>query len=950
VYRQLADEDRTRARVSGQRGIPGEAFTRSALAVFDYAIHRLDSERWEAYYGLALAHWSLAEWSVGDRRRRLNRVIGLCDRALQVASGRAARAQIQDLKAMAQHRCGSDRDKAAALATRHSAASSVLRELARAELWHRSPIDGQRILRLRKQASQCLMNLAIAYDAVEPPRGVKPATHWFDFIHTWRRARRLARIHALAGASQRLADVGADAHAKFAEIERRWGKLDAASRELQRAIQIDSGNPTYFALRAEMLCALNDSEADQACHEAEHAIDYSATEQEDIAQQQEAMKRLTTAYKLRAQLSEKQRKSAIEAGEAIARRRNLGLNVEHALARNLREQQLEKQRKSAIEAGKAIARRRKLRSDIARALAHPEARTKLRELNNRVSAQLSHRPARRKTDRRNWDAALIERHRAQQLLESADTNDPKGAAADAQDAEELFRSARDRLEDLGYRGDIRRWGLLGDQARAIARQSDRTGDALPLAERGVAIDPLSSAAWRALAIVREHGEDYERACAAWHRAHLLEPEDPQCRVQLALCQWQQAMWVPSATKRRSLLREALEHLDGALRLYDTAQVNERRQTEWWSAMCLWSLGEFAAMPSHLRCILASLDKIEPNTTPGGNSPTDTTPDGDASAMVEWAKETAFKALVELMLAKAYRNIRRFGDAESYAQRAIIDGKKAADGGFPEGKPVVPRMPSSSGAPILEEKWPLGAVQVLARAELAGCHLDRNGSTKLASKNLHEAEQLVRALKAKLGDVTEVENEVLTERGRLELAFGETREAIHHLERATGLDPSKADSYVALACAYEKLATEETGEDIALALKKARDSCGRAKEIVGASHVLWDAADQVEQRLEAYTSARLIAAAVTAAALTDATDRLPQLAPHSVRPRATVRTHVPPKRAHATVEARSMALETLPLGPATEVPVLSSRTVWSAWGPLDIARSPEGPERGRRGMA
>ena len=190
VYRQLAEED-------GKRGVPDEPYTRSALSVFDYAINRLDRERWEAYFGLAVAHWKLTpEQSVRDLERRCNRVVGLCDRALELPSGRAARAQIQDLKAMAQQKLGLGE---AALSTRHSACGSILNELSLAELWRGPPADGQRTLRLHKQASQCLLNLAIAYHEVEPPSKAKP--RWASNpVH--RRDRQFKRIKALEKAAK----------------------------------------------------------------------------------------------------------------------------------------------------------------------------------------------------------------------------------------------------------------------------------------------------------------------------------------------------------------------------------------------------------------------------------------------------------------------------------------------------------------------------------------------------------------------------------------------------------------------------------------------------------------------------------------------------------------------------------------------------------------------------
>ena len=72
---------------------------RSALNVFAYAINKLDHDRWEAYYGLALAHWKLAERLVCDSRRRwYKEVDDLGDRACKLAPSQAAGDPIQKLK------------------------------------------------------------------------------------------------------------------------------------------------------------------------------------------------------------------------------------------------------------------------------------------------------------------------------------------------------------------------------------------------------------------------------------------------------------------------------------------------------------------------------------------------------------------------------------------------------------------------------------------------------------------------------------------------------------------------------------------------------------------------------------------------------------------------------------------------------------------------------------
>ena len=66
-------------------------------------------------------------------------------------------------------------------------------------------------------------------------------------------------------------------------------------------------------------------------------------------------------------------------------------------------------------------------------------------------------------------------HLANQFLSEKDVE-----AKLAQIAEALFADAIDRLKLSDRTVDIRRWGLLGEQARAIVRQPDRTGVALPL--------------------------------------------------------------------------------------------------------------------------------------------------------------------------------------------------------------------------------------------------------------------------------------------------------------------------------------------------------------------------------------------------------------------------------------------------------------------------------------
>ena len=407
----------------------------------------------------------------------------------------------------------------------------------------------------------------------------------------------------------------------------------------------------------------------------------------------------------------------------------------------------------------------------------------------------------------------------------------------AQAAEQVFADAIERLRGSDHKSDIRRWGLRGAHARAIVRQPDRTGDALPLAEAGVAIDPLSPAALCALALVREHGGDYRGACTAWSRAQLIDPEDPESRVLLALCQLQYVKWTADPAEVRKVVCEAMANLHSARVRYDFTQIEKRRRAEWWAAKRHWMLGQFTEIPSHLQFILASLEQGEPSP-----------------------EDKALRALAELMLAQSYRQTRHFSDAEDYARRAMKDAHSAQR--WRPGRQQLPReyLPA---ARLRDDQWSLGAIQILARAELAGCHADRSSPRRRDAARCHRAELLMdgrNALRSaemlvdgdkalRPSDDHEAERllgELLTERGRIELARGHPRKAVKLLKRATRKDPGTAGSYVSLARAYLRLAAER--RDGNASREKARDSCELAKAIVGESHLQWEAADEIEQRL------------------------------------------------------------------------------------------------------
>ncbi len=966
VYRQLAEGDAKRGRVAPTeaRNIPDaelrevrdEPFMRSAIMTFKYAIEKLDRGRWEAYYGLALADWKLADQSVGDPGRRLNRVIDDCERALDLAPSRAARAQILDLKATAQKDLGdlakklakkkvtaaevavrkasarlgraktqeeldkaktqvakaeNEREKAsvalehaevtareqsnAALETWIRACRSILRELTLTQLW-RVPTDSQHTTRLRKEAARCLLNLTIAYDAVEPNPTAEPGA---NLLRRWSVKHRFVSLRYLISAAVRLADLDAEAHEKFADIAYRWEYFDVAQTELQHAIRIEQDNAKYWAMlarasakkavaaktgrdapeKAQDVAHKAADEAYTTCVRAEATIDFGVLDYADDEHEDDAPPSDPEAAE------ERNQKRAVELlGEAY----DLLDDQQHAF-------ELASRRRH-------FASRRTLRRELARATRsqpkQSEPRGKQSEPAGARELRLCARLAGLLSDHKDdWEVAIIERHLGQHLLESAaaitkyfesgsstrsddeqlskllsacnvsdgTTTDAGGAvrlparalAAAAhkfgeqrrptkgvedrlsQAAENVFDDAIKRLNVSEHKADIRRWGLLGEKARAIVRQPDRTGEALPLAERGVAIDPLSASASRALALVREHGGDYLGACTAWNRAQLREPEDAETSVLLALCQWQYARWIVDASTWRSVISEAMANLHAARVLYDVTQMEQRRRAEWWAAKCHWTLGEFAEVPSHLRFILASLERAEP-------------PDEDR----------ALQAAVELMLAQSYRQVRNFAEAEKYALQAIQDADALRR--RHDDRRAVPRD-YRPAARLRDDEWSLGAIRVLARAELVGCHADRNSARRFDIARSYRAELLANGLSAAhsaearrdgrpAGQATDpqeagrVRSELLTERGRAELARGHARKAVRLLKRATRKDPGSAGSYVALARAYQKLAAERHYGEAAVARQKARDSCELARKIVGESHLQWAAAEEIEQAL------------------------------------------------------------------------------------------------------
>jgi tetratricopeptide (TPR) repeat protein len=199
-------------------------------------------------------------------------------------------------------------------------------------------------------------------------------------------------------------------------------------------------------------------------------------------------------------------------------------------------------------------------------------------------------------------------------------------------------------------------------------------------------------------------------------------------------------------------------------------------------MSYFAMSEFERVPEHLRFVLASI----------------------ASGAQATHEDRGLQAVAELWLAKTYRKLGKFLEAEAHAREAVsaakqLDAERAA-------------LTLGVADPVDDYRWPLWVVVALAHMQLAGCHADRGGKLEHAARSLTDAREIFARLEKHVGmnpRETDTYANYEAERGRLLLAQDRPDEAITALTDSTDIDPDEADVYLDEADVYLLLARART---------------------------------------------------------------------------------------------------------------------------------------------
>jgi tetratricopeptide (TPR) repeat protein len=203
-----------------------------------------------------------------------------------------------------------------------------------------------------------------------------------------------------------------------------------------------------------------------------------------------------------------------------------------------------------------------------------------------------------------------------------------------------------------------------------------------------------------------------------------------------------------------------------------------------------------------------------------------------------------QAAAELWLAKAYRKLGKYLEAEAHAHEAI----SAADELDRWGVDLTQDLTGLVG----DDRWPLWVILALAHMQIAGCHTDRDGDVEHASDALAAADSMIHRIKGlhefDWRDADDVLAEYQAETGRLLLVQDKAEEAIDALRASADLDPDEADIYLLLARAHARAAEKHVEAEWQAHIRHAREACRRARRIGGEGHPDSEGAIQVEEQL------------------------------------------------------------------------------------------------------
>jgi tetratricopeptide (TPR) repeat protein len=289
-----------------------------------------------------------------------------------------------------------------------------------------------------------------------------------------------------------------------------------------------------------------------------------------------------------------------------------------------------------------------------------------------------------------------------------------------------------------------------------------------------------------------------------------------------MLRWKLAEALADATTHDAERARASAQFEDALVLYASDQRDERRTTSWWLAMSSFAMSDFVEVPAHLRFVLASI-----------------VPDRGATI-----DDRGLQAAAELWLAKTYRKLGKFLEAEAHAREAVAVGRQLDDDGVP--------LTQGLTELVDDDRWPLWVVLALGHMQLAGCHADRDGNLKLAKGSLKEAKEVFERTTKEDPAIAAFDSDTyadyLAEDGRLQLALDKPIEAIDSLRRSADIDPDEADVYLDLARAHARAAEQQVEADWQGHIRHGRAACRRTAAIGGQGHPDTKEAAEVERQL------------------------------------------------------------------------------------------------------
>jgi hypothetical protein len=424
---------------------------------------------------------------------------------------------------------------------------------------------------------------------------------------------------------------------------------------------------------------------------------------------------------------------------------------------------------------------------------------------------------------RDWETARVHAELGEAIREGPDEPDEpdrpeeRSKAADAHLRQALAWFSKNQPDDS------RLAKLHSERAQALALRPTCSGEALVQAENAVILNPLNAGCRTVLGSVYEVGGDLVSACSAAERALMLDPDDATLHHRLAMLRWKLAESLADAAAHNAERARASAQFEEALGLYASDQRAGRRTTSWWLAMSYFAMSDFVKVPAHLRFVLASIVS-------------------DRGATVD---DRGLHAAAELWLAKTYRKLGKFLEAEAHAHEAVDVARQLDDEGV--------ALTRGLTELVEDDRWPLWVVLALGHMQVAGCHADRDGNPKLAQDSLKEAKAVFeRANKedpASGAYGSDTYADYLAEEGRLRLALDKPIDAIKSLRRSVDIDPDEADVYLDLARAHARAVEKQVESDWQGHIRHGRAACRRTAAIGGEGHRDTKAAAEVEEQLK-----------------------------------------------------------------------------------------------------